>query len=628
MKRKITITLLVVACFLFNSTTKAQWTLTGLNDIYNNNSSGKVGIGTTTPSYPLQIGNLPSAGSLSSGGNVLVGLSIDAVGIAGSQSVNKHAIFGCINTNKDIIFPTYNGSSFDERMRIEYTGFVGIGATSPLGLLHLGTASGVGANIYVQSNGGGPVHGLWFGNQLSTSGSGKYAGLKVDITNDKFYIMDYSATAGTAVERMTFDINGNVGIGTTTPGAKLDVAAVIANGIAVRGVNSSGSGNKYGGYFEANGGGTINIGLMATASGATSNYSMYLNGPSSGPNNYALYCSATARSYFADTLGIGTTTPLRLFHVQGQMRTTNDSPEKPNAGSWTGFSDQRLKQNITPFVDGLEILRHINPVTFKFNGLGELSSTETHIGVIAQDIKLVAPYCVGVGTGRLVVKQSESTNFNTTEIIETLPPDSLGEVHTIVSPLTFNYDGLIYVMINSIKKLDSTNIELLKNDSILTKKDSIKDAEILALQNLTTLYNTKFQQMQNQLNQLDSMINSCCSLGSTRSRHLNSDSQISDTQVINSKNVELEDRQVIVLFQNNPNPFKEQTTLEYYLPDNVQRAQIIFFEQSGKLIKTIDLTEKGKGVLNVFSSDLSNGTYLYSLIVDGQTVETKKMVKN
>ena len=37
-------------------------------------------------------------------------------------------------------------------------------------------------------------------------------------------------------------------------------------------------------------------------------------------------------------------------------------------------------------------------------------------------------------------------------------------------------------------------------------------------------------------------------------------------------------------------------------------------------------TEKGKGILNVFANDLSNGTYTYSIIVDGQTIETKKMV--
>lgn len=54
---------------------------------------------------------------------------------------------------------------------------------------------------------------------------------------------------------------------------------------------------------------------------------------------------------------------------------------------------------------------------------------------------------------------------------------------------------------------------------------------------------------------------------------------------------------------------------------------MLFLDQSGKLIKTIDLTEKGKGKLNIFANDLTNGIYTYSLIIDGQTVETKKMVK-
>ena len=54
---------------------------------------------------------------------------------------------------------------------------------------------------------------------------------------------------------------------------------------------------------------------------------------------------------------------------------------------------------------------------------------------------------------------------------------------------------------------------------------------------------------------------------------------------------------------------------------------MIFLDQSGKIIKAVDLTEKGKGTLNVFAYDLSNGIYTYSLIIDGQTMETKKMVK-
>lgn len=74
-------------------------------------------------------------------------------------------------------------------------------------------------------------------------------------------------------------------------------------------------------------------------------------------------------------------------------------------------------------------------------------------------------------------------------------------------------------------------------------------------------------------------------------------------------------------------PFARTAHHQLFLPDNVTRAQIIFFDQSGKVIKTVDLTEKGKGTLNIFANDLSSGIYTYSLIIDGQKTETKKMVK-
>ncbi|TAE77272.1 MAG: secretion protein Por, partial [Bacteroidetes bacterium] len=56
-------------------------------------------------------------------------------------------------------------------------------------------------------------------------------------------------------------------------------------------------------------------------------------------------------------------------------------------------------------------------------------------------------------------------------------------------------------------------------------------------------------------------------------------------------------------------------------------AQIIFTTTDGKIIKTHDITEKGKGVLNVFADDLSSGVYTYTLVVDGKTIDSKKMMK-
>lgn len=54
---------------------------------------------------------------------------------------------------------------------------------------------------------------------------------------------------------------------------------------------------------------------------------------------------------------------------------------------------------------------------------------------------------------------------------------------------------------------------------------------------------------------------------------------------------------------------------------------MVFKTLDGKIIRTVDITTKGKGQMNVFASDLSNGLYVYSLIIDGKVIDTKKMVK-
>ncbi len=94
-------------------------------------------------------------------------------------------------------------------------------------------------------------------------------------------------------------------------------------------------------------------------------------------------------------------------------------------------------------------------------------------------------------------------------------------------------------------------------------------------------------------------------------------------------NVELSDAPSIILEQNVPNPFAEQTSIAYTLNGGVQKAQILFYNSEGKLINSSDLKiTAGKGQLNVFANDLSNGIYSYTLVVDGKIIETKRMIKN
>jgi len=95
----------------------------------------------------------------------------------------------------------------------------------------------------------------------------------------------------------------------------------------------------------------------------------------------------------------------------------------------------------------------------------------------------------------------------------------------------------------------------------------------------------------------------------------------------NTQSISLSDKNTIVLNQNVPNPFAESTTIDYNIPNDFKKAQIIFSTMDGRIIKVVEVTVKGAGVLNVFGDDLSSGVYTYTLVVDGKTIDTKKMVK-
>jgi hypothetical protein len=154
------------------------------------------------------------------------------------------------------------------------------------------------------------------------------------------------------------------------------------------------------------------------------------------------------------------------------------------------------------------------------------------------------------------------------------------------------------------KTTDSLKTKTTNQDSIntvLAKKDSINAAAVQVLQNKNNQLDSVNTSLQNQINQLMTTINACCTAThTTKSMQQNSDTQTAANQT----DVDLSNKNIVVLDQNVPNPFAEQTVINYFLPDGFTRAEIIFVDQSGKLIKTVELTEKGKGTLNVFASDL------------------------
>ena len=79
------------------------------------------------------------------------------------------------------------------------------------------------------------------------------------------------------------------------------------------------------------------------------------------------------------------------------------------------------------------------------------------------------------------------------------------------------------------------------------------------------------------------------------------------------------------LYQNTPNPFKEQTVIRFSLADDVKDASICIFDMTGKTIKKLPVSS-GKDSVSVGGYELGEGMFLYSLIVNGQEIDTKKMI--
>jgi hypothetical protein len=80
-----------------------------------------------------------------------------------------------------------------------------------------------------------------------------------------------------------------------------------------------------------------------------------------------------------------------------------------------------------------------------------------------------------------------------------------------------------------------------------------------------------------------------------------------------------------MLSQNRPNPFSNFTTIEYSVSHVKSAAYIIIYDFSGKELIRYRLASAGKGSIQIDSDKLINGLYLYSLVVDGVEVDTKKM---
>jgi hypothetical protein len=195
-----------------------------------------------------------------------------------------------------------------------------------------------------------------------------------------------------SVQRMTILSNGNVGIGTVTPQHPLHVAGetLVDAGSSYFGVR----GNTQ--TLPPSDDGT-NAVLAVTNNFSNGGGEVDFFNTAVGLNAGFRFIQKTGASTFRDLLvlngsgsvGINTLTPDATFSVNG-------TASKVGGGSWSTFSDERLKDVKGAFRNGLDAILQLEPIRYRYkkdNALGLYAEGE-HVGFSAQQVQKVIPEAV------------------------------------------------------------------------------------------------------------------------------------------------------------------------------------------------------------------------------------------
>lgn len=382
--------------------------------LYWDSANNSLGIGTTTPISPLHVLSRTAISSFTGASNEVV--TIDGSGYTGidfndaggvGDSIPKARIAMNENSSGSYLdFGTTNnwsGGISNTAITIDYLGRVGVGTTTPVSVLQVEGPSSAGAfsgtthlGLFTTSKSYG-MSGIDFGGlnsinpeariAMSTGTGGSY--LEFGTSN--------AYTSGITNTAMVIDYKGDLGIGTTSPLATLDVA---------------GQNNGANPLFQ----------LSSVSSYATTTRFIVNSSGNAGVGTASPYAPLEV---WAPSSGATTT----AFIVANSASTTAfavyDNGNATYSGSIFQSSDERLKTDVTPLdaSSSLAAIEGLTPVSYLRI---DQPDTGTNLGFIAQAVRQIFP-----------------------ELVSTTSPTAL----TPDGTLTLNYTGLIAPIIASIQQL-------------------------------------------------------------------------------------------------------------------------------------------------------------------------------
>ena len=376
-------------------------------------ASQNVGVGTASPQGKFQI----NQGTQTYAQVILANSSTDngTIRFVNAAYTSEQATIQAL-TGGNLAFTT--GANAVERMRIDSSGNVGIGTVSPGAKFEVKGGATDNATININNNNGN-IWKLWNDNGangfnvqyngttqllITSAGNLGFGTSQVAVNNvgagnnlAVFTLSDTSTTLGASKAAVTV-VNSNT---TTNNQSQLDFATTNGSGNAYWNTSATigcifgartASSNYYASgtlvFMTAAGGvaaGTlermrINSGGIVFINTTTDNVG-YLNIDHPGLTRYAISCNNT------DT---GTSSQIAIRFNRGASYTQVGTITTTNAATNYGSgSDYRLKENIKPMANALDVVEKLKPVTFNWKIDGSNSQ-----GFIAHELQEIFPEAV------------------------------------------------------------------------------------------------------------------------------------------------------------------------------------------------------------------------------------------
>src|SRR5690349_16597403 len=295
-------------------------------------------------------------------------------------------------------------------LRVSSSGNIGIGTATPVLDIH-DNANDTPAIRLEQNNTGGFTAQTW-------DVAGNEANFFVrDVTSGSR--LPFRIRPGAPTSSIDISASGNVGINTASPASLLNVAKNQATGTEIRIDNTDAAG--FAGLYM-NGGFALASGGFVQYNNTTGQKNLFVGTGGSDPLNLGTQNTIRMTILSSGLVGIGTTAPTDTLSVSG-------TASKTGGGSWSVFSDERLKNIKRNFSRGLSAAMQLQPVIYEYkqnNPLGLDAKTET-VGFGAQTLQKIIPEAV-------------TTNAN--------------------GYLQVNNDPIIWTMLNAIKEQQQEILKL------------------------------------------------------------------------------------------------------------------------------------------------------------------------